>query len=515
MGKVTEGMLHDAQGSVNPLMVGHEAESILSYQEMMAADRDTAKAEVKSLNEQLTKAATQARQEDGSLDFSKIDLCEGTADDKKAKVMELNSKLHGAQRALSEHRRIEGEKAEADRIAELNGVEGATDADEILERLGIGPLQTMAPRQIELSQKAEASLKSAYEGLKFGDSTFAKVARTQGLEIEIPVGQQPGYGIMATDFQTGSWEPNRQYEPGWTPKRVQNIQMLPHIYSGPMPAKNMRYWVEKTQNSAAAGRAEGATTAESTYELEEKSYEPQSLAHYLPITEEALEDRGEIMEYIDYVMPLGLNQLIDKELGSGNAATNRLRGLTRVGYNTSDTDQPIRHKYLNGTEKWDVLLDAKLASMDFGGGVLGMQMPDTAFVTTKFWGDCLKSKSSAGGYYVGGPDQAMFAMPWGMNLVVVTHSFEDTVSTDGSSDTNYGKFKYAGAVMDTSPMFSKLCYRHGIRVRFGLVNDDFIKFKMAVRADVRCQMVYKRTSAVCLLVNPKTGTGGAPSDPTG
>lgn len=511
---VTEDQLKEASGQINPAMVGRDAESIIAYQEGISGSADDCMGEAKRLQDLLIQATHQARQDDGSLDYDKVTVFSGAKQEKQEKIIEINSRLHGTHKALSEHRRIAGEKAEAEKIAAANGIDQIPGDGPIMMQNGkIVPVQTMVPRTIEMSARAEASLQKVHGSMKIGDADFAQIARSPGLELEIPVGAKPGQQIYAADFNTTSWDSNRMYEPGFLPARTQTIMILPHIYSGPMPAKNMSYWEETTQTSTAAGRAEGAKAAESTYAMTMRTYIPVSVAHYLPLTEEALEDRGELMEYIDYIMPLGINQKLDTEVGGGTGAANSLRGLTRVGYGKTDP-QPMRHKYLAATEKWDVLLDAKLLAMEFGGGILGMQVPDTAFVTAKFWGDCLKSKSSAGGYYVGGPDQAMFAMPWGMNLVVVTHSFSDVASKDGGAVADIRNYNMAGVVMDTSPIFSKLCYRHGIRVRFGMVNDDFIKFKLAVRAEVRCQFVVKRAMAICQMINPKAD-GTAPADRTG
>ena len=108
--------------------------------------------------------------------------------------------------------------------------------------------------------------------------------------------------------------------------------------------------------------------------------------------------------------------------------------------------------------------------MTFGRGILGAQVPSHAFVTAQFWVDALLKKSQAGGYLVGGPDQALLSMPWGMMMIPTTHSFTDDASDDvANADNDFADLKYSGCVADMSMRFSKLCYRHGIRVRVGQV----------------------------------------------
>ena len=511
--QVTDSQLHAAQGRVNPFMVGVESAGALEQASVNDMGEDAAIARVKDLQGELLKIHNEAQGEGGELDYSKITSLSGSDEEKGTKIMVLNSRLYGATQALNQKRQEAIHKAQAENARALMGNEGADMYYANVQQMGAfqGPA---------LSELIDKGLQDNFDGLKLGSVEYANKVKnsTEAFGFTIDPKMQnrggPGRHIMNTLFDTPQWEPNRVYEPGFVPKRTMPIQILPLVHSGPMLSKNMSYWEEVLQDNQAAGRAEGAALPESAYKLELRHYVPISIGHHLPLTEEALEDRDELLDYIDYIMPLGVMQKLDAGIAQGTGAANELKGIMRLGYNKDDP-QPIRHKYLAETQPWDVLLQAKKAGMDFGGGILGLQMPTNAVINSDFWVKALTSKSESGGYLVGGPQMALFSMPWGMDMSVATHSmFNETASQDGGAVADYRNFNHAGFVGDMSPMFHKLCYRHGINVRFGLINDDFIKLRVAVRAEVRCWFVVKRAPAFVHLVNPKAD-GSAPDDRTG
>lgn len=519
--QVTAAVLEQAQGMLNAFAVGREAESTLEYASAVSLGEDGVQARVKDLQAELVKIKTEADDGQGGSDWSKVKSISGTDAEKQNHVILLSSKLNGAQKALYEKR------AEAERAEEAERREQAAEMGMGVPGFPMGG-GFAVPQIEEIGALVERHMSANYEDLKIGSSAFKAAVKSQK-DFEIFNSMPKTHyskQLMAAVFKTGSWEPNQMYEPGWLPQETEGIQILPHVASGVMPGKNMNYHVETVVNHAAARRAEGAAAAEAEYKLETRQYIPISIAHHVPLTEEALEDRDEIVEYLNYELPLGVLKKLDTQIGAGQgsdvAKDEDFRGITRLGFKRTQTagvaDEPQPKKYaITGAEaeriNWDILLRAKKEAMTFGGGILGAQIPSHAFVTTEFWVNALLSKSSAGGYLVGGPDQALLAMPWGMLMVPTTHSFSDAASVDvAAGDDNFADLKYSGCVADMSMRFSKLCYRHGIRVRVGQVNDDFTKFQYRLRADVRAQWVVKRAAAFCMLVNPKDAAGNAPGN---
>ena len=493
-------------GFVNPVMVAQAAVAAMAEQEGLKTGLEKCIIVSNEISETLAKCMSEAKQSDGTLNWDKISAFGGSSSqEKQDKIIELNSRLAGTTKAIAHFRKEAHEKEEAEKLAEANATQGVPE--DALQQV----LDTMSGAKTQLMSDAlTEAVKAHKEGLDLGTEEFRSLVENIAsgggavtFDVAPKLARGPNKNIMATLFQTTSWEPNKIYEPGWLPKVNTPISLTPIFHSGPMMGKNYSFWEETTYTNAATVRAEGAAAKESAYELTERTYVPVSIAHYLPITEEALEDRMELEDYVDYVMPLGVLQAIDQRLANGteDAFTGVLQKAGTDSFKYEAAAQAATVGAI--TNPWDVLIDAKFQGMQHGFGILGMQMPTHCAVHPQFWLQCLKSKSESGGYFIGGPGASgLFAAPWGMELVASNHfSFE--VSEDAAAN-----HKYAGFVGDMSPMFSKLCYRHGIMVRFGMINDDFIKFRLAVRAEMRGCLVIKRPGAFVKLVNPKAdGTG--------
>lgn len=490
-------------GFVNPVMVAQSAAAALAEQEGIDKGIDTCLKLQGEASDILVKSMNEAQRSDGSLDWEKITAFGGaSSQEKQDKIIEVNSRLYGYTKAVAKLRRDMHEKEEAEKVIESNAID-LPNGGQLGELLaGYAKMQPELP-----SQMMQAQIKTEFgsENDADGFEAFTKAAKRGMAEFTI-VPNLEGHRnrhIMAALFQTSSWEQNTSYEPGWLPKKNTPISLINIFHSGPMESKNMSYWQEKTHTSAAAKRAEGAAAAESEYVMEEKTYNPISIAHYLPITEEELEDRPAVEEYVDYVMPLGVLQKMDSFLATGT--DDNFTGICAPDSGADDFKYTSKAQAATVGEiakPWNVLLDAKFQGMQHGFGILGMQNPTHCAVHPDFWLQCLKSETASAGYYTGGPQtNGMFATPWGMELVASNHFTMAVSANEAAADD--GKHKFAGFVGDMSPMFHKVAYRHGINVRFGMIDQDFIKFRMAVRAEARACFVIKRAGAFVRLVNPK------------
>ena len=509
-------------GYVNPFMVAYEAESALAYRDTKEKGLEGAVTAANEANKLLISAVKQGRTPDGSIDFDNITGFTGTKDEKAEAIVLANSRLHGMEKAVAELRKAQTEKDQAEKIMEMNGIDASLLPE---DRRHLA--HQVLPYSAEYAREVEAA-----HGFELGSSEFkSRVLEGQMMAFDLakhPLTPRAGLNdrsrsIMATLFQTNSWEPNRIYEPGWLPSRGGGhvpVQVLDLLYSGPMGGKNISYWVETTYTNSAAERAEGGALAQSAYALSEMTVAPVSIGHHLPLTEEALEDRMELDDYIDYVMPLGVLQRIDQQVQIGDGASNNLRGILKhIGQAdaTRDIDRvKLPATALSGDDvdvnairnPWDVLLDLRLRGEDYGYGILGMQRPNVVVCHVDLWGAALKSKPGSGmtageqdTYYVGGPQGGnLFNTPWGMQLRVSSNTSK--VKSGSTKATN----NFIAYAFDNSPMFSKLYYRHGISVRFGLQNDDFTKLKVTVRAEARVQLALKRPKAFIGLANQQSAS---------
>ena len=505
------------QGNINPFHIAASAETALAYHDAKAKGLEGAMKQRDEHHGQLLRSKKEATDSEGNLDFDKVTEFSGSKDDKANKVMLANSRLTGIEQAVKELRAEAVQKADAEKIIEQNG-----GVSTLVDAHGQPLVQNMGPRDLPAySELAETQVKEQLQ-CEYASDEFRKRVMSNGVNIELARPLLTGSAgrrsraIMAALFDTTDWEPNKIYAPGFLPSRGGSnvpIQITQLFYSGPMAGKNITYWEETTYTPVVATRAEGGAAGESEYTLSERSLKPVSIAHYLPLTEEALEDRAELDDYVDYVMPLGVAQKVDEYLAKGvhsdfsgvTKGSGASNAFPRVGTGRFKIAGATSAAVTNYVKPWNIPLDAKFGAMDHGFGILGQQMPNTMAVHPSVWLQMLKSESSSGGYYIAGPQMGtLFSAPWGMTLAPTT-----LLETAASEDTA-AKHKYSGVVFDNSPMFSKLYYRHGINVRFGMINDDFIKFRIAVRAEVRACFAVKRAAAFVLLVNPKAD-GTAPT----
>ena len=526
MDKHIDSAAQDSNGRINPFMIGYEAETALAYREGQEKGLEHCIRE----REKHHKAMLKAREDtNGGALFD--------SEEKALEVVLANSRLAGYEKAAAEHRKEAVEKEQAEKIMEFNGI----DADRMPAEY-----RHMAHRVVPYSQQFASGIKET-AGVEPGTEEFRrKIVEgfKMGFDVMNPIRPAEGQrarSIMATTFQTTAWEPNKMYEPGWIPMHggehlpIQVVDLLP---SGPMAGKNVSWWEETTYDNNAAGRAENTQAGESAYAMTERTAVPVSIAHRLPITEESLEDRMELDRYVDVVMPLGVLQKIDQQVQTGDGSSNTLKGFVKGNISSTyseATDIAVHRPILKLTgddldvnaipNPWDILLDMKLESMDHGYGILGLQMPNVCVINLKLWGAMLKSKpgqmatasgsgatasatpdADHGGYYVGGPQSgSLFSSPWGM-MLRVSNQMELGKSANGGTN-----FKFSAFIFDNSPMFSKLCYRHGINVRFGLDGSDFSHFRVTVRAEARLAFIMYRKAAFMGLVNPSSSTT-APSN---
>ncbi len=133
----------------------------------------------------------------------------------------------------------------------------------------------------------------------------------------------------------GGLVPSPQVVPGVVDTLFQRNVFANLLGSGQVdPSTNtVRYTVEGTATSGAAGVAEGAAKPESTLGLSTKDESLKKLATFLPVSEETLEDGAQVQSYINGRLSLFLANLEDQQLIRGGGG-NDLQGIIgRSGVN--------------------------------------------------------------------------------------------------------------------------------------------------------------------------------------
>jgi HK97 family phage major capsid protein len=137
---------------------------------------------------------------------------------------------------------------------------------------------------------------------------------TKGTLLEPGVGG-PGGGLVPPD-----------YRPGVVQKLFEPLSVVDLIPAAPTSGSQVRYVVEGTATSGAAGVAEAGTKPESTVAMSETIEPVRKLATVLPVSTELLEDAVSVQSYLNTRLQLFVRLEEERQVLRG-AGTNELVGL--------------------------------------------------------------------------------------------------------------------------------------------------------------------------------------------
>jgi HK97 family phage major capsid protein len=248
-----------------------------------------------------------------------------------------------------------------------------------------------------------------------------------------------------------------QVLPGIQPLLFKRLTIRDLLASGTTDSNAIIYLQEKTFTNAAAAVAEGAAKPESTLAFQQATSPVQKIAHWLPVTEEMLEDYSAIRSYIDARLRLGLELTEEDEILSGSGVAPHLMGLRTVsGLSTA---------VARGTDSNVDAILAQITAIATGALI----QPDAIVLNPANWAAIQTMKNLQGNYMGTGPWAApQSSTLWGLP-VAVTPSMTAGVALVGA-------FKTAAQV------FTK----GGVRVEISNSHSDFfVKNLVAIRAEFR------------------------------
>lgn len=231
------------------------------------------------------------------------------------------------------------------------------------------------------------------------------------------------------------------------------------------------YMEETTHTSAADGVAEGGTFPESTYELTQVSSPVQKIAHFIPVTDEQLEDEPQVQGYLNNRLQFGLRQKLDEDLLTGDGTPPNLRGLiNRAGIQTyALSSEPVA--------------DAIYKALDLVR-VVGRAIPNAIMMHNTDWQGIRLLRTTDGIYIWGSPSEVGQATIWGLPVVV------NQVNSVGTA--------FVGDFQN----FSEFAVRRGVTVKVSDSHADyFVNGKQAIRADMRGALQCYRPAAFATVTN--------------
>lgn len=257
------------------------------------------------------------------------------------------------------------------------------------------------------------------------------------------------------------------YRPGILPLLFKRLTISDLLASGTTESNLITYMRETTFTNAAAAVAEGGTKPESTLVFDQVSDAVKKIAHWLPVTDEMLEDVSQIRSYIDSRLRLGLDITKEDQLLNGDGTAANVTGLVnRSGLTTAEA----RGSNTNADAIFIEMMKVFNASF---------VMPTGVVMNPANWQTTQLSKDGEGRYYGSGPFAgAQSPVLWGLPVAVTPSIVANTALT--------GAFSSAAQVFN----------RGGVRVEASNSHSDFfVRNLTAIRAEERLALAVYRPAA--------------------
>jgi HK97 family phage major capsid protein len=274
---------------------------------------------------------------------------------------------------------------------------------------------------------------------------------------------------LTEDAASGGKLLTPQYTPGIVQTLYKRLVVADLMASGTADSNAITYMVETLFTNAAAPVLEGAAKPESAMTFDQKTDLVSKIAHWLPVTEELLEDVAAIASYIDARLRLGVQLAEEDQLLNGNGTPPNLLGiLNRPGLATAVARNA-------GATPPETNADAVLRQIT-AIATTAFVYPDGIVMNPMNLFAILTSKDSSGAYYGGGPFSALpTASIWG-TPVAPTPSIVAGTALVGAFGTQ-----------------SQVYRKGGIRVEASNSHQDFfIKNLVAIRAEERLALAVYR-----------------------
>jgi HK97 family phage major capsid protein len=276
-----------------------------------------------------------------------------------------------------------------------------------------------------------------------------------------------------------------QVQPGVVEKYFQRLTVADLIPQATTGTNTVRYVVEGTATSGAAGVAEGGSKPESTLALSTVDEPVKKIATSLTVSEEMLEDAAQTQGYINGRLSLFVKIEDERQLVLGGG-TNELVGITGRSGVTS---------WARGTVDSNAVAIFKAMNGQRGSSFLE---PSAIIMNPANWQTTRLATDSAGQFMGGGPFMGQYGNGgmagnssqlggaldtlWGKPVVVTTAIGAGTAFV-GAFDTAAQIFRRSGITVEASNQH----------------NDYFTKNLVAIRAEERLALAVYRPPAFTLV----------------
>lgn len=281
----------------------------------------------------------------------------------------------------------------------------------------------------------------------------------------------PGFELQATTLDESAGSGGKllvpDYRPGIVELPTRRLVVADLPADGATDGSSVIYMKETTFTNAAAPTAEGAAKPESTLVFDNVTDAVRKIAHWLPVTEEMLEDVSALRGYLDARLRTGVQLAEDDQLLNGSGIAPNLQGfLNRVG---------LAAAVARGADNNADAIAKQIAAIE-----TATNMPvDGIVINPTNWLTITLAKDANGQYYGAGPFAAGLAKAlWGRR-VAITSAIAAGTALVGAFGTGSQIFRKGGLRVEASNAH----------------NDYFVKNLVAIRAEERLALAVYRPSA--------------------
>ncbi|MDA9425671.1 hypothetical protein XH97_26585 [Bradyrhizobium sp. CCBAU 53380] len=331
----------------------------------------------------------------------------------------------------------------------------------------IGELET---RNRDIEQALADGLRLGSRGGGSSESPGEMFVRSEAFKN---FGGSAGRGVVTAVVQAitsastsagGMIAPDRRGEIVGQAKRRLTIRGL--IAPGTTNSNSVNYVLQTTRTNNAAVVTEGSQKPESVYAWTEADAPVRTIAHWVPVSRQAMDDAPMLQSTIDGELRYGLSVKEEEELLLGSGAGQHIHGIIpqATAYETSRTG--------TGDTAFDTLAHA-IAQSEVA------LLPATGIVMNNNDLESLKIIKDGDDRYIGGgPFGPPITTIWGRPVV-------------GTPAMAAGEF-LVGAFLDGAQIFDRLDAEVLVSSED---RDNFIKNMLTVRAEERLAMAVKRPAA--------------------
>lgn len=236
---------------------------------------------------------------------------------------------------------------------------------------------------------------------------------------------------------------------------------------GTTTSNSIEYVRQTAFTNAAAVVAEGAQKPESNITWTPVTTPVRTIAHWVPVSRQAMDDAAQLMSLIDTDLRYGLDLAEEREILSGDGTGQHLNGLI-----TQATEYAAAFTPTAGT-RLDTIRLAILQSVQAGYPANGI------VINPLDWAGIELTKTSEGAYLFANPTSVAGPRLWGLPVVETPEMDADTFLV--------GAFNIAAQIFD----------RMGTEVLVSSEDrDNFVKNMLTVRAEKRLALAVKLPAAL-------------------